>query len=117
MSRFWSALVGALLFSASCASQGQALPTPTNSTVIWEASPDARVVGYFVYWCEGTPGGCSYEDARRTNVGDATNYPVVGTGSLCFRVTAVAAPLLESQFSDEACGWFGTPAPAKVKVN
>ena len=109
-----------LLLMGGCSTGVYALPTVENSQVIWTqaVANDPRIAGSYVYFY--TP-GMDVVDTQRLDAGLTlslavkTALPTV-SGSLCFKITNYNGTGQESPFTPEACGWFGLPGPANVKV-
>jgi hypothetical protein len=94
-----------------------AAPTPVNRVVSWEYTDAAGspAEGFYLYFAAETPTR-TYDDTRRVKITDPTKRSAVvldltpATGRLCFELTAYRG-VIESAYSNEACGFFGIPSP------
>lgn len=114
------ALAFAVLLGASCSAI--ATPTPQDTTLVWDDYTDPDATGFYLYWAPNEDMR-SYDDTRRVQIprnvtqnqlNVITTLPGV-KGGKCFRLTAHDAAMNESAFSNEACGWFGIPAPKNLQ--
>ena len=100
-----------------------ALPTPKASKLQWDDYTDADATGFYLYWVREKPEPRVYTDAQKVNLGldvDETitiiDFLSSAQGRLCFRLTAYDASGNESDFSNEACGFFGVGVPRNLRV-
>lgn len=99
------------------------LPTPRKTTLQWDDYTDPDATGFFLYWVKEQPQPRVYLDAQRVDLGLDTDETVLvvsalpmSKGRMCFRLTAYDAAGNESDFSNEACGFFGVGPPANLRV-
>ena len=101
-----------------------AVPTVKLTKLVWDAYTDTTKVGYWLYWAmQSEPTPRVYDNTRRVDAGNpvveslvvATVLPTA-KGSMCFKATARDAAGNESDFSNEACGFFGFTAPGNLKA-
>ena len=100
-----------------------ALPTPKASKLQWDNYTDPDATGFYLYWVREKPEPRVYTDAQKVDLGlDADETITVidflssAQGRLCFRLTAYDAVGNESDFSNEACGFFGVGVPGNLRV-
>lgn len=99
-----------------------ATPTPTVSTLAWDAYTDSNGVGFYIYWRQNNASS-SYNNTNRVQVTGTTTVqdaisaviPATHPSSVCFVLTAYDSANNESAFSNEACGFVGLNSPAGVK--
>jgi len=107
------------------ASVASAAPTPKNSQLLWDDYTDPDGVGYFLYWAkESEPLPRLYDNTRRTDIGANASETIITAsltavnvkGKMCFKLTAYDLAKNESDFSNEACGFFGVTGPKGLKA-
>ncbi|HWO56523.1 MAG TPA: hypothetical protein VNN55_03040 [bacterium] len=98
-------------------------PTPRQTMFAWDAPADSTAVtGYWLYYAPEAESPRVYSNARRVEIPDPAVRQIAVVdfsatlGRLCARVTARNAAGQESDFSNEACGFFGIPAPSGLRV-
>jgi len=117
------AILAILLFT----SMASAAPTPKATQLLWDDYTDPDGVGYYLYWAkENEQSPRLYDNTRRVDVGANTNEVIIASaisavnikGRMCFKLTAydAAVPRNESDFSNEACGFFGVPNPKNLQA-
>lgn len=96
-------------------------PTPPHRKLLWDANDwtiDPDLAGYWLYYAaKSEPEPRVYNNLRRIqltnpNVNEVFMIDVKPDASsgLCFKVTAYDTSGNESDWSNEACGWFGMKA-------
>ncbi len=103
----------------SLAVQSFALPTDPHRKLKWDPYTDAKGTGFFLYYAGEADSPREYTDQKKIDVGKPSSEEVVlidlnpppPNGDLCFKLTAYDAQGRESDFSNEACGFFGLTVP------
>lgn len=105
------------------ASSAFAMPSERDSRLVWSHDGDSDLAGFWVYAAPEKESPRVYSDARRFRVPLATAREAIVldlssdiSKSWCFRVTAYDTSDNESEFSNEACGWFGFTPPNTISV-
>jgi len=100
-----------------------ALPTPKASKLQWDDYTDPDATGFYLYWVREKPEPRVYADTQKVDLGLDTDETITvidflssAQGRLCFRLTAYDAAGNESDFSNEACGFFGVAPPGNLRV-
>jgi hypothetical protein len=102
-----------------------ATPAFKNTKILWDDYSDPEGVGYFLYWAKANePSPRLYDDTRRVDIGPNASETIITAtlseisvkGRMCFKLTAYDVLKDESDFSNEACGFFGVPSPKKLQV-
>lgn len=100
-----------------------AMPSEKNRELIWEHPGDSDLAGFFVYAAPESENPRQYTDARRFQIPNAAArgaivldlQPAIAK-RWCFKVTAYDLAGSESDFSNEACGFFGFTPPSGAAV-
>ena len=108
-----------------CSTTVFAVPTTPNRQIIWEhAGIEPDLAGFYLYVApqSATPPR-TYDDTARYQIADPLARQAIlidldpaSTGGLCFQMTAYDTSGNESDFSNEACGWFGMSGPFNLGV-
>lgn len=100
-----------------------AMPSSRNSRTVWSHDGDVDLAGFYVYTAPESENPRIYSDARRFRLpNSAVREALVldiqpgTTKRWCFRVTAFDVAGNESDFSNEACGFFGFISPNALVV-
>lgn len=118
--KFWYFAALSLLFFCTVV---WAAPTPKDCCLSWDGNETDWLGFYLYYALESEPTPRQYTDQRRVDIGLESPAYAVKTaipnvkGSLCFRLTAYDDVGNESDFSNEACGWFGMGNPQNFEVH
>ena len=118
----WLFILIVTLSSNACAT-----PTPTVTTLSWDAYKNPAVKGFYVYWREEAATlspASAYSNANRAQIKDAlavsvpiaSILPAVHATSLCFVITAYDGEGSESGFSNEVCGFAGLVPPSNGRL-
>lgn len=100
-------------------------PTPPDRELTWDQYTDPLGTGFWLYYAAESDNPRQYTDAQRIRLADIAlvevmlvdlNPPPPG-GNLCFKLTAYDAQDRESDFSNEACGWFGLKKPTGLNAS
>lgn len=119
------AIVGLLVMMAGWGLPVAALAEPTDTAdgFLWDApADDSMVVSYWLYYAPEPENPRAYSNARRVQVADPSVRQIAvvdfsaSLGNLCGKLTAANAQGQESGFTNEACGFFGVPAPRNNRV-
>ena len=107
---------------ASCSEPPHGSPTPVDGSIAWDTYTDPDGIGFFLYWAPEAESPRQYIDTRKVDLGRPFPEQIVvkdvmpAKASLCFKLTAYDAAGNESDWSGEACGWFGLTAPGGLVV-
>ena len=97
-------------------------PTVVNSVLTFDDYTDPDKIGFWVYYANDgqirTYGDGFKFDAGPTNDERVLikDYLPAIKGSMCFQLTAYDAVSNESEYSNEACGWFGISKANNAKT-
>ena len=113
-------MISAVFLLTSCAGHGS--PTPVDQTLTWDDYTDPDGIGFFLYWAPEAESPRQYIDTRKVDLGRPFPEQIIvkdvmpAKASLCFKLTAYDAAGNESDWSGEACGWFGLTRPSGLVV-
>ena len=106
----------------ACAGPPHGSPTPVDRTLTWDTYTDPDGIGFFLYWAPEAENPRQYIDTRKVDLGRPDPEQIIvkdvmpAKASLCFKLTAYDAAGKESDWSNEACGWFGLTGPGGLVV-
>lgn len=100
-----------------------AMPSERNTRLVWSHDGDVDLAGFYVYSAPESENPRIYSDARRFQIPFPSSREALvldinpgTTKSWCFKVTAYDTSGNESDFSNEACGFFGFVTPNALAV-
>ena len=122
MSKLFSILLASLILLST---NVFAVPTTPNRIITWEhAGTEPDLAGFYLYVAPQTEvPPRAYDDTARYQIADPLARQAIlidldpaSTGGLCFKITAYNTAGNESDWSNEACGFFGLSGPFNLGI-